>query len=85
MTGRGVEEATLLGWIAAELGRAEVRSSDRWLEDLGAESMDLVGVLGALEDRWGVEIDELDLAEMATVGDLVRRVRGGHSAGREPE
>jgi len=56
--------------VANQLGIAEVLASHRFAEDLGAESADLVNVVAAVEDRFGVLIDEPELAGIATVDDL---------------
>ena len=57
-----------------QLGREEVGSDDRLIEDLGAESADLVNVLANLEDRYRIAIDEEDAAALCTVGDVERLV-----------
>ncbi len=41
-------------------------------EDLGADSLDLVEVLSAIEDELDVEIPDEVLENMKTVGDLVK-------------
>lgn len=40
-------------------------------DDLGADSLDAVELNMALEDAFGVEIPDEDLAEMKTVGNIV--------------
>lgn len=61
--------------VAMQLGVAAVDAGDHLVEDLGAESADVVNVVAAVEDRWGVEIGEDELAEIRTVGDLYERAR----------
>lgn len=60
--------------VAVQLGIADVRRDDRLIEDLGAESADLVNLAAALGDRFGVFIGEEALAEVRTVADLERLV-----------
>lgn len=43
-------------------------------EDLGADSLDLVEVLSAIEDELDVEIPDEVLENMKTVGDLVKYI-----------
>lgn len=43
-------------------------------EDLGADSLDLVEVLSAIEDELDVEILDEVLENMKTVGDLVKYI-----------
>ncbi len=44
------------------------------IEDLGADSLDMVELLSRLEDEEGVSIPEEDLDGMKTVGDIVREL-----------
>lgn len=56
--------------VAVQLGRVSVGRDDRLIEDLGAESADLVNLAAAIDDRFGVFLPEEDLAGVRTVGDL---------------
>jgi len=56
--------------VAVELGTRTVAASDRLVEDLGVESMDLVGIFAAIEDRWGIAVAEEELGEPRTVADV---------------
>ncbi len=60
--------------VGLQLGRAAVRPEDDLYGDLGAESMDLVNLAVAVEDRFGVFIPEEDLATLRTVEDVYRLV-----------
>lgn len=73
-------------WVVAktaevlELDEAEVTSDSRWLEDLEADSVDLIEVANAAEAEFDVVLDEADLYDVTTVGqlaDLVDRIRAG--------
>lgn len=63
--------------VALQLGRREVAADDRLVEDLGAESVDLVNVVATTEERYGVTLDEAELPDLRTVADLYERVRRG--------
>lgn len=66
--------------VARQLGRRRVEPDDRLVEDLGAESIDVLNVVAALEDRYDVEIPEREVPELPTAAALHRRVaelRGG--------
>ncbi len=67
--------------VAVQLGLDEVDGGARLAENLGAGSADLLNVIVALEDRYGVEIGEEDAAAVRTVADLQRLV--GKLLGRE--
>lgn len=60
----------LASLVAAQLGVRSVRSSDLIVEDLGAESMDIVNIVAAAEERFGISIDEQALPDVHSVGDL---------------
>jgi acyl carrier protein len=52
-----------------------VRLDSRLVDDLGLDSLDLVSASLAIEDRWGVRLEDEDLAGIATVGDAIDWVR----------
>lgn len=56
--------------VSIQLGHHEVRSEDRLIEDLGAESADLVNLVAALEDRFALSIGEEEAAALETVADV---------------
>ncbi len=66
-----VEADTVKKLVAVQIGAVSVNESDRIVEDLGAESMDIVNIIAAVEERYGVHIDESLLPDIATVGGLV--------------
>jgi acyl carrier protein len=70
-----VDPEDVAALVAVQLGRRRVAASDRIVEDLGAESLDVVNVIAGAEDRWGIEISEEEVADVRTVGDLVELVR----------
>ncbi len=43
-------------------------------EDLGADSLDLVGLMMAFEEEFGLDILEDDAIQVTTVGDAIRLV-----------
>ena len=61
--------------VAVQLGAVSVSGNDRIVEDLGAESMDLVNIIAAVEERYGIHIEGALLPDIATVGDLVGLVQ----------
>jgi len=60
--------------VRLQLGAREARAEHRIVEDLGAESLDIVNILAAVEDRFGVSLDETALPEISTIADLHRVV-----------
>ena len=73
-------EDDLRALVARQLGRREVALDDRLIEDLGADSMDLVTIVAVLEESYQFSIDEERLALLRTVREIaaeVERLRGG--------
>lgn len=68
--------AAVIEIVSVQLGRREVEAADRLIEDLGAESADLVNLAAAIDDRFGVFIGEEAFVELRTVADLEALVQG---------
>ena len=62
--------------IAEQLGvkPEEVTPTASFIDDLGADSLDTVELVMALEEEFGIEIPDEDAEKMATVGDAVRYI-----------
>jgi len=56
--------------VCVQLGKRGVEERDRLIEDLGAESADLVNLTAAAEERFQVTFDEEEIARVRTVGEL---------------
>jgi acyl carrier protein len=56
--------------VSLVLGRRGAKADDRLIEDLGAESVDVLGLMVTLEEKYGVAIDEAAMSAAATVRDL---------------
>jgi len=56
--------------VRVQLGLKQVKSEDRIIEDLGAESADIVNIIAALEDKFQIRIDEEEIGDIRTVEDL---------------
>ena len=54
----------------AEVGIDKINDESRLVGDLGLDSMDLVDLVIDLEDEFGVEINDRDLWNIQTFGDI---------------
>ena len=52
----------------------QVTMASRLVEDLGADSLDVVELIMAFEDEFGVTLPDEDIAAMKTVGDVVNYI-----------
>lgn len=64
--------------IAEQLNceESEITVETSFKDDLGADSLDLFELVMALEDEYNVEIPAEELAELATVGDVIEYLKG---------
>ena len=62
--------------IAEQLGVKieEVTDSASFIEDLGADSLDTVELVMALEEEFGIEIPDEDAEKMSAVGDAIKYI-----------
>lgn len=62
--------------IAEQLGvkLEEVTETASFIEDLGADSLDTVELVMALEEEFGVEIPDEDAEKMSNVGEAVKYI-----------
>ena len=63
--------------IIDQLGvdEAEVTPEAKFIDDLGADSLDTVELVMALEEEFGVEIPDEDAEKIATVQDAITYIR----------
>jgi len=50
----------------------EVKEESRFVEDLGADSLDVVELVMELEEKFDIEIPDEDAEKIATVADAVK-------------
>ena len=54
----------------------DIREDMTFVDDLGADSLDLFELVMALEDEYNIEIPAEELTELATVGDVIEYLKG---------
>ncbi|MEQ1936254.1 MAG: acyl carrier protein [Fimbriimonadaceae bacterium] len=64
--------------VVEELGvkPEEVVESASFTEDLGADSLDVVELVMALEDEFGIDIPDEEVGNIKTVGDATTYISG---------
>ena len=62
--------------IAEQLGvkPEEVTPEAKFIDDLGADSLDTVELVMALEEEFGIEIPDEEAEKLITVGDALRYI-----------
>jgi acyl carrier protein len=63
--------------IVEQLGVAEtsVTMEASFIDDLGADSLDIVELVMALEEEFDIEIPDADAEKVVTVGDVVEYIK----------
>ena len=52
----------------------EVKEDSKFVEDLGADSLDVVELVMALEEKFDIEIPDSDAESIVTVGDAIKYI-----------
>jgi len=62
--------------IAEQLGvkPEEVTDQAKFVDDLGADSLDTVELVMALEEEYGIEIPDEDAEKLTTVGEAIKYI-----------
>jgi acyl carrier protein len=62
--------------VVEQLGvdAAQVSPQSKFVEDLGADSLDVVELVMALEEEFDIEIPDEDAEKIATVGEAVKYI-----------
>ena len=56
--------------VCLQLGRHDISPDQRFIEDLGAESADLVNIIAAAEDKFQASFNEADIPGIHTTREL---------------
>ena len=62
--------------ISEQLGvkKEEIKQESSFIDDLGADSLDTVEVVMALEEEFGIEIPDEDAEKITTVGEAIKYI-----------
>ena len=66
----------IINLLCDKLGfdRFEVNEEKNFITDLGADSLDMVEIIMGIEEEFGLKIDDTEISEVKTVGDLIKKV-----------
>jgi len=64
--------------VAEQLGVKveEIKPEASFVDDLGADSLDAVELIMALEEKFGIEIPDDDAEKLKTVNDAIKYIEG---------
>ena len=72
-----MEFEKLQGIIAEVLNVSEdeITTSTTFVDDLGADSLDIFEIIAAIEEQFDIEIPQEEAEKIVTVGDAVEQIR----------
>ena len=67
--------------IVEQLGVSadQVKLESKMIEDLGADSLDAVELVMAVEEEFGIEVPDEEAEKLRSVGDIISHVEGSQS------
>ncbi|HSM70220.1 MAG TPA: acyl carrier protein [Anaerolineales bacterium] len=74
MTNVSMDEINKL--VSLQLGARDVTADALLVEELGAESADVVNIIAVLEEKYQIVVRESEIANIRTPADLLSLVRG---------
>lgn len=57
-----------------EVEPENIKPDSKFIDDLGFNSFDFVSLLGEVEEKFGVSVNEEDILDLATVEDAVKYI-----------
>ncbi|MDU9766046.1 acyl carrier protein [Helicobacter pylori] len=63
-----------------EIDVSQVTPEAEFVKDLGADSLDVVELIMALEEKFGIEIPDEQAEKIVNVGDVVKYIEGNKLA-----
>ena len=70
-------ENKVIKMVAEKLGKKveDVKLSSRFVEDLGADSLDVVEMIMEFEDEFGIALPDEEVSKMKTIEDIVNYIK----------
>lgn len=54
---------------------SEIKSDSRFIDDLGADSLDIFQIIMGIEEEFNIEISNEDAEGISTVGDALEKIK----------
>ena len=66
----------IISILADKLGynKSEINEKQDFINDLGTDSLDIVEIIIEVEKKFGLKIEDEEVDEIKTVGDLIQKV-----------
>lgn len=66
----------IINILADKLGyeKSEINENQNFINDLGTDSLDIVEIIIEVEKKFGLKIEDEEVDEIKTVGDLIQKV-----------
>ena len=66
----------IISILADKLGyeKSEINENQDFINDLGTDSLDIVEIIIEVEKKFGLKIEDEEVDEIKTVGDLIQKV-----------
>ena len=58
-----------------DVNRSDIKEESRFIEDLGFNSYDFMSMVGEIEEKFDVEVEEREVVNVKTVKDAVEYIR----------
>ncbi len=70
-------EEKIITLIADKLGKKKeaIKLDSHLVEDLGADSLDVVELIMTFEEEFGVSLPDEDVSKLKTVGDIIEYIK----------
>lgn len=70
-------EKKIISLIAEKLNKKEenIKLESRLVEDLGADSLDVVELIMSFEDEFNISLPDEDVAKLKTIGDIISYIK----------
>ena len=69
------EELKELIWEYVDVNPSDIKEESRFIEDLGFNSYDFMSMVGEIEEKFDVEVEEREVVNVKTVKDAVEYIR----------